>query len=103
VWNLTTIDVRKIIDNGGTVVVSGRFQDEKSGEIGHIVPVVGYQIVDDTITHMILDDPWGDYATKYRVQRGDDIFMPLSDWYSLIRDCNMTKKFGHVIKRYNRT
>jgi hypothetical protein len=103
VWNLTTIDVRKIIDNGGTVVVSGRFQDEKSGEIGHIVPVVGYQIVDDTITHMILDDPWGDYETMYKVQRGDDVFMPLPDWYSLIRECNMPKKFGHIIKRYCRS
>jgi hypothetical protein len=103
VWDLTTITVKEIIDNGGTVVVSGRFKDEKIGEIGHIVTVVGYQTSDESvITHMILDDPWGDYETMYKVQRGDDVFMPLSDWYSMIKECNMPKKFGHVIKQYCR-
>ena len=102
-WQLSIADIKAAIDNGGAVVMSGRFQDERSGEIGHIVPVVGYQADDSgAVTHFILDDPWGDYSSLYRVQRGDDIFMPVADWLSMIRDQNKPLKFGHVIKRYFR-
>jgi hypothetical protein len=102
-WQLSIGDIKEIIAKGGAVVVSGRFQDERSGEIGHIVPVVGYQTDDmDRVTHLILDDPWGDYETKYKIQRGDDIFMPVTDWLSMIREQNKQFKFGHVIKRYYR-
>lgn len=100
-WALGVEDVKKAIDDGGAVVMSGRFQDHRSGEIGHIVPVVGYQS-DDTgnVTHFIIDDPWGDYEELYRVQRGDDIFLSVDDWMSMIRDQNKPKKFGHVIPRF---
>ena len=103
-WRLYIADVKKAIDEGGAVVMSGRFQDAKSGEIGHIVAVVGYQAADaGEVTHFILDDPWGDYETLYKVQRGDDVFMPVSDWLSMMRERKDPFKFGHVIKRYYRT
>jgi hypothetical protein len=102
-WALSLDDIKKVIDDGGAVVMSGRFQDARSGEIGHIVPVVGYQ-ADDTgaVTHVIIDDPWGDYETLYRIQRGDDVFMSANDWLAMIREQGKTKKFGHVIPRYYR-
>jgi len=102
-WALGLADIKKVIDDGGAVVMSGRFQDARSGEIGHIVPVVGYQADDEGfVTHVILDDPWGDYESQYQIQRGDDIFMPVNDWLSMIRDQGQAKKFGHVIPRYYR-
>jgi hypothetical protein len=102
-WQLSIGDIKSAIDNGGAVVISGRFQDQRSSEIGHIVPVVGYQSTDDgEVTHVILDDPWGDYESLYSIQRGDDIFMPISDWLANIRDQHKPLKFGHVIKRYYR-
>jgi len=103
IWQLSLVDIRDAINQGGAVVVSGRFQDERSGEIGHIVAAVGYQADDDgKVTHVILDDPWGDYESHYRIQRGDDIFMPVLDWMTMIREQNNPLKFGHVIKRYFR-
>lgn len=100
-WNLRLADIISVIDQGGAVVMSGRFQDQRSGEIGHIVAVVGYQADEaGEITHVILDDPWGDYETQYRVQRGDDVFMPISDWMSMIREQNNPVKFGHIISKY---
>jgi hypothetical protein len=100
-WDLVLADIIAVLDGGGSVVMSGRFQDVWSGEIGHIVPFVGYQADDGgTITHLILDDPWGDYETMYRVQRGDDVFMPVDDWLRMIREQDKPKKFGHVIRKY---
>jgi hypothetical protein len=102
-WDLRLPDVVRAIDDGGTVVMSGRFQDYRSGEIGHIVTVVGYQATDaGETTHVILDDPWGDYETLYKVQRGDDVFMPVADWLHMIRDQDKPVKFGHVIPKYRR-
>lgn len=100
-WDLRLADIVEDVDRGGAVVMSGRFQDYRSGEIGHIVTVVGYQATDNgEVTHVILDDPWGDYETLYKVQRGDDVFMPVEHWVSMIREQYKPVKFGHVIPRY---
>jgi len=102
-WSLGIKDIKKAIDDGGAVVMSGRFQDQRSGEIGHIVPVVGYQATDEgEVTHVIIDDPWGDYESLYKIQRGDDIFMSYADWLATIRDQGKERKFGHVIPKYYR-
>jgi hypothetical protein len=102
-WKISLADVVQVIDEGGAVVMSGRFKDHLSGEIGHIVPVVGYQADDaGNVTHVILDDPWGDYETLYKVQRGDDVFMPVADWLHMIREQDKPVKFGHVIQKYRR-
>jgi len=100
-WCLYPADVVKIIDKGGAVVMSGRFQDVKYGELGHIVAVVGYQATEaGELTHFILDDPWGDYTTMYQVQQGDDVFMPIADWLSMMREQKSPYKFGHVVKKF---
>jgi hypothetical protein len=102
-WNLRLADVVKAIDEGGAVVMSGRFQDHRSGEIGHIVPIVGYQENDaGETTYVILDDPWGDYASLYKVQRGDDVLMPVEHWLHIFREQDKPVKFGHVIPKYER-
>jgi hypothetical protein len=102
-WDLRLADVVRAIDEGGAVVMSGRFQDCRSGEIGHIVPVVGYHENEaGETTHVILDDPWGDYANLYKVQRGDDVFMPAAHWLHIMREQDKPVKFGHVIPRYER-
>jgi hypothetical protein len=98
-WNLLLEDVVKAVDAGGAVVMSGKFRTVNS-EIGHIVPVVGYQAEGPTVTHLILDDTWGDYRTLYRQTNGDNVVMPVKDYLSFIRPNNENRKWGHIVPRY---
>jgi hypothetical protein len=80
--------------------MSGRFQTPKS-EIGHMVPVVGFQVEDsDILSYLILDDTWGDYRTQYTSTDGDDVLMPAVDFYALLRPQGETLKLGHVVPPY---
>jgi hypothetical protein len=98
-WNLLIEEVVKAIDTGGAVVMSGKFRAANS-EIGHIVPVVGYQSEGSTVTHLILDDTWGDYRTLYNNHHGDDVAMAIPDYMSFIRPLDEARKWGHIVPRY---
>jgi hypothetical protein len=99
-FDLRLEDVARAVGLGGAVVMSGRFETERS-EIGHIVSVVGFRAEDSEIlSHLILDDPWGDYRTRYRSAQGDDVFMPAVDFYALLRPWGETCKLGHVVPAY---
>jgi hypothetical protein len=98
-WNLLLSDIIKALDTGGAVVMSGKFRTANS-EIGHIVSVVGYQSEGAAVTHLILDDTWGDYRTLYRNQNGNDVVMTVSDYMALIRPNDESRKWGHIVPRY---
>ncbi len=52
-------------------MVSGSFTDH-----GHSLVVVGYIMdgaANDTLTHIIVDDPFGDFNTHYQDHRGNDV------------------------------
>jgi hypothetical protein len=99
-FDLRLEEVARVIGQGGAVVMSGRFKTEKS-EIGHIVPVVGFRVGDtDILSHLILDDTWGDYRTLYKSEKGDDVLMPAADFYALLRPQGETLKLGHVVPAY---
>ena len=98
-WNLLLEEVVKAVDAGGAVVMSGRFRTANS-EIGHIVPVVGYQSDGSMVTHLILDDSWGDYHTLYYQTNGNDVAMPVRDFLHCIRPNGESRKWGHIVPRY---
>jgi hypothetical protein len=99
-FDLGLRDIVSAIEAGGAAVMSGLFQTEKS-EIGHVVPVVGFVLADSEIlTHLILDDPWGDYRTLYKSERGDDVLMPAADFYALLRPRGKSLKLGHIVPAY---
>ena len=103
-WNLRLNDITQVLDNGGAVVMSGRFYDHKAGEIGHIITVVGY-VTDESgkeVTTLLIDDSWGDYRDLYKTRAGASISMPVADFMSQIREQDNPVKFGHVVPRYER-
>lgn len=78
----------------------------------HIVTGVGFitkqtdieQIEDpkdidlDQITHMILDDPYGNYKTDYQDHHGNDIEMPWEIWLEFMKPLDdMQNKRAHVL------
>ena len=98
----TLLDFKLLIDSGGVAVFSGQFKSER-GTIGHIVTGVGYQCDNSgTVTEIIIDDPWGDYHSLYRVHKGDDIMMPKEDFYALFKPIGSTQKRAHLIPKYEK-
>ncbi len=96
-------EYKRIIDKGGAAVFSGRFKTAK-GTIGHIVCGVGYFGLEPygEITHIVIDDPWGDYHSLYRTQKGDNIHMPKPDFTDLLRPLGSAKKIAHLIPKFER-
>ena len=72
----TSKDLVATLKSGGGVVLSGRFpMDPPEADLGHIVSVAGYIELESEheVTRWILDDPYGDWHTRYKVHRGNDI------------------------------
>lgn len=106
--------ISSILDNlikGGCATLSGRFPSQ-TGSIGHIVCLTGFdttqenieQITDeleidvDAITGFWIDDPYGDYRTRYASKLGNDILMPRADFFAMINESGVfTAKRSHVI------
>ena len=102
IWNETRklCDIIKALDDGGAAVLSGVFEAEGGKSIGHVVACVGYKKDDDgNVTHLILDDSWGDYHTKYSDHNGNDVEMSVEDFRALIRFCNQDHKMAHIVKK----
>lgn len=88
-----------IIITGGAVVAGGRFTKS-----GHFVCIVGLDTEQDIsdiktlddidlskIRSIIIDDPWGDYTKRYKDTNGNDVFIPLVDFNTLIFGNNKVK------------
>ncbi len=92
--------VQETLKNGGSAVLSGIFTAEGKKTIGHVVACVGFKTDDaGKITHFILDDSWGNYHTEYSDHNGNDVEMPLEDFKTMIRHCNMDVKMAHLIRK----
>lgn len=97
-----------IIKNKCTSVIGGRFTN-----YGHIVCLVGVQtnqtdiesvenptqIKLDMIDKMIIDDPYGDYNTKYRSFKGNGVMFTLEKFTWLIKEYSINKKWAHFLSR----
>lgn len=99
--NRSLADFTAAIDAGGAAVASGLFETQAGRVIGHVVSLVGYK-KDSTgkLSSFIIDDPWGDYRTKYTNTNGNDIEMPIADFMQIMKPCNADHKFGHIVEAY---
>ena len=99
--NRSLADFTAAIDAGGAAVVSGLFETQAGRVIGHVVSLVGYNKDSaGKLSSFIIDDPWGDYRTKYANANGDDIEMPVADFMRIMKPRNAAHKFGHIVEAY---
>ena len=99
--NRRLADFTTALDSGGAAVVSGLFATQNGRVLGHVVSVVGYKKdAGGKLSSFIIDDPWGDYRTKYANTNGDDIEMPIADFMQIMKPRNADHKFGHIVEAY---
>lgn len=95
------------IMKGGGIVLSGQFP---LGDryLGHIVSLAGHMTDQNDITpehidtrkisHVIIDDPYGDYRTEYADHRGNDVIMPVNEFKDIFNERgSMTQKWAHFV------
>ena len=89
-----------ITSMSAAIVVGTKFTD-----MGHFVCLVGFVTEQDEyidaktphdidgskITHIIIDDSWGDFTTKYKSKNGNDVKLPVKDFKKLVMNGNVTK------------
>lgn len=92
--------VYHIISQSCAIVVGTKFTDA-----GHFVCLVGFVTEQDdvltagsshdinvpSITHIIIDDSWGDFTTKYKSKNGNDVKIPIKDFNKMVMNGNVTK------------
>ena len=83
------------INDGGSLVMSGRFGIANGGKIDHMVAVVGYD--GDSL---IIDDPWGDYRDGYTTIKGDNVLLARADFDKIFKPLDKVKKWGHIVSPY---
>ena len=97
--NTPIVDIESALWNGRPSVVSGDwpFIDRHGNHItiGHIVILVGLFLDKNGKKFYIIDDPYGDYHTKYKNKNGNDIIMPEEDFLNIVRG-NKKTKWAHV-------
>ena len=83
------------------------------GVIGHVVCFVGFDTLQSTIgsveveseidiaqiTKIIIDDPYGDFHTKYTSVKGNDVEMTIAEYTAIIREPTLQRKLIHFLKR----
>ena len=70
--NLVLQDLVSNLDLGFGIVLSGVFPVE-SGELHHMVSLAGYVEEEGSLSHYIIDDPYGNWHTAYTDHRGNDV------------------------------
>lgn len=83
VTNVSIEDLIALIKKGKSVVTSGAFTGS-----GHAVVACGLRENGDDVSSILVDDPYGDYFTNYKVKQGNNIWFPVdkfkllwSSWY----------------------
>ena len=91
---------------GRSCVISGEFAG-----LHHVVTLVGFSSTQDPSTvlkvedidmtqvlSIIIDDPYGDYRSGYKIQRGDGVEMPWSTFVEFVKpQKNALAKRAHVL------
>lgn len=108
--------IKEILFNllkGGAVVTSGKWPHKDLGSIAHVVCLTGFvteqenmllvnspeEIDVSKITGFNIDDPYGDYHTKYKSDKGDNVVMSRSDFFAILNEPGcFTAKRAHLIK-----
>jgi len=93
-------EIVSLIDDGGAAVISGVFPQEGKSLLNHIVTITGYG-TDKNGFYFIIDDPWGDYHTGYKNQRGKAVKMPIEDFDKMMKPQPQEKKWAHIVRRFN--
>lgn len=102
-WNLM---------RGGSATLSGTFPFNNT-ILHHIVALAGFQTQQEElhsiagpdeldislVENFIIDDPYGDYTTRYKSHSGNDVIMPLSDVYDILKESGNTQvKRAHIVR-----
>ena len=97
----TGVPVEEIIAHlikGGGVVLSGKFR-LKSRTLNHIVSLAGF-ITDENedITHLIIDDPYGNFRTEYQDHRGNNATITKDEFIAIFKPTgNESIKWAHLV------
>jgi len=94
-------EIRALINDGGAAVISGVFPQEGKPPLNHIVAITGYG-TDKNGFYFIIDDPWGDYHTGYKNQKGKAVKMPIEDFNKMMKPLPQEKKWAHIIGRFGK-
>lgn len=116
VWGATMREILYSLVLQKAVVVSGSWPYmNHNGEvttIPHVVCVVGFEswqhdilcsegsgdIDLDQVVNIIIDDPFGDYRTLYKDQKGNDVLVPLKDFVKITKEHgSVSRKWAHFI------
>ncbi len=94
--------------NNRALLVNGKFTSS-----GHIVCVVGFvtmqqnilkitspkDVILTSVTSMIIDDPYGNWHTAYKDQRGNNIYLKLTDFMYLTNKQRVNQKWMHTFRK----
>jgi hypothetical protein len=92
----TEVAVSKIkehLDNGGGIVLSGKFTLPNGKILNHIVSLAGYG--DDGY---LIDDPYGNFRTNYADRHGNDIFITNDEFFTIFKGSE-DYKWAHLIAK----
>ena len=91
--------IEHIVINGGAIGVGGSFTAS-----GHFVSIAGFvtdqldletcgkdKIDVSKVTHIVVDDPWGNYLKKYKDIDGNNISIPIAEFKKVIFGKRSTK------------
>ncbi|MBF9018630.1 MULTISPECIES: C39 family peptidase [unclassified Oceanispirochaeta] len=85
------------IDNRKGVVLSGRFPLNNT-TIDHMVSLAGYMKHQNSISYLLIDDPYGDYKTSYRSHRGNNIPIAFNEAKQVLKPVkNNQKKWAYLV------
>lgn len=94
-------DLRCAIDEYEGVVLSGRFPMSNGTDLGHIVSLAGYSHNYDEKGFdwsWIIDDPYGDWHTRYRSHRGNNILFSHNE-FERIFSRGPDVHYAHFVRR----
>lgn len=92
----TEVAISKIksnLDDGGGVVLSGKFKLPNGDILNHIVSLAGYGD-----KGYLIDDPYGNFRTNYTDRRGNDIFITNDEFFTIFKGSE-DYKWAHLIAK----
>lgn len=91
--NTLVLRIKNHLEDGGGVVLSGKFKLSTGKILNHIVSLAGYS--DDGF---LIDDPYGNFRTDYSDHHGNDIFITNDEFFTIFKGTE-TSKWAHLISK----
>lgn len=85
--------IKNHLDDGGGVVLSGKFKLSNGDTLNHIVSLAGYG--DEGF---IIDDPYGNFRTDYKDFHGNDIHITNDEFFTIFKGSE-DYKWAHLISK----